>query len=431
MQLPHHKQPLAHRLRPRNLQELKGQEKILHPGSPLYQAIESGHLFSMILFGPPGCGKTTLARIMEKNPEMPIYSISAVEAGVAQIKKIIDSAKDTPLQKGQVVLFIDEIHRLNKGQQDILLPPVESGQVILIGLTTENPAYEVNYPLLSRLHVFKLQPLGTKVISELIDLALGDQERGFGNYSISLSDDAREHIVYLSGGDARKALNILEQAVYIKAPKAKDTIDIDKQTVIKAAGHVTIGYDKAGDKHYDTISAFIKSMRGSDPDATLYYLARMLEGGEDARFIMRRILIFASEDIGLADPTALILASSAAYALDWVGMPEGKLILSHAAVYCACAPKSNSTTVGIMDAMKYVKHKGKDQPIPPHIAHTVEFDPQLKGTYRYPHDFPGAFIVEEYLPEAARGVQFFKPKSEGREASIKERLKYWWKRRNY
>src|SRR5690606_29091361 len=348
------KAPLAARMRPRTLDEFVGQEPVVGPGSLLRRMAESGRLTSLILYGPPGTGKTTLARILAEAASAHFETVNAVTAGVAEIRKAIQEAKERATLYGQgTVVFIDEIHRFNKAQQDALLPAVEDGTIVLIGATTENPYFEVNAPLLSRARVVRLEPLKDHEIAQLIRRALADEQRGLGGWRLSIDPDAEAHLIRVASGDARVALNTLELAALGAREREDRTVTVE--LVEEAAQRRFLRYDKAGDNHYDTISAFIKSMRGSDPDATLYWLARMLESGEDPRFIARRILIHASEDVGNADPQALVVAAAAAYAVHWVGLPEAELALAQAALYIATAPKSNAVIAALARAKEAVR----------------------------------------------------------------------------
>lgn len=421
--------PLAYRMRPRSLDEFIGQEHILGEGKLLRRAILSDRLGSLIFYGPPGTGKTTLARIIASTTKSGFESINAVTSGVGEIREVIKKAKEREKYYGErTVLFIDEIHRFNKAQQDALLPEVEAGTIVLIGATTENPYFEVNAPLLSRSRIFEFKPLEPEHIREIVRRALVDKERGLGEYKVEISEEALDHLVTMAAGDARAALNGIELAVLTTPPDEdgvrKITVEIIEQSMQKKA----IVYDKEGDNHYDTISAFIKSLRGSDPDAAVYYLARMLEAGEDPRFIARRLIVHAAEDVGLADPMALNVAVAAFHALEFVGMPEARLPLAEAAIYIACAPKSNAVIKAIDRALAVVR-KGENGPIPQHLrdAHYAGAKELGRGKgYKYPHDYPGHFVLEEYLPENLKGQRFYEPSDSGQEAQIKQRLKELW-----
>ena len=421
--------PLAYRMRPQSLDEFIGQEHILGEGKLLRRAILGDRLGSLIFYGPPGTGKTTLAKVIANTTKSSFESINAVTSGVAEIREVIKKAVDREKYYGQrTVLFIDEIHRFNKAQQDALLPEVEAGTIVLIGATTENPYFEVNAPLLSRSRIFEFKPLTSANIREIIKRALKDKERGLGEYRVEIDEEALNYLVNMAYGDARAALNGIELAV-LTTPPGDDgvrriTVEIIEQSMQKKA----IVYDKDGDNHYDTISAFIKSLRGSDPDAAVYYLARMLEAGEDPRFIARRLIVHAAEDVGLADPMALNIAVSAFHALEFVGMPEARLPLTEATIYIACAPKSNAVIKAIDKALAVVR-KGENGPIPQHLRDTHYKGARELGRgkdYQYPHDFPGHFVRDEYLPENLKGERFYEPSEEGAEAQIKKRIRELW-----
>jgi putative ATPase len=403
-------QPLAARMRPRALDEFEGQEEILGNGKLLRRAIESDKLFSsVILWGPPGVGKTTLAMIIANKTSSHFETLSAVLAGVADIRRVVEEARDRFNLYGQrTILLVDEIHRFNKAQQDALLPHVENGTIILIGATTENPYFEVNSALLA-----------------LLRRALNDAERGYGARKIEITDDALNHLADVAGGDARSALNALELAVESTLPNADDVTRVNLEIAQESIQKRVLRYDKSSDEHYDTISAFIKSMRGSDPDAALYYLAKMLYAGEDPEFIARRMVIFASEDVGNADPQALVVAVAAAQALQFVGIPEAQLNLAQAAIYLATAPKSNST-LGIGAAIADVEQLG-NLDIPNHLKDASRDARALghgKG-YKYPHDFENHFVVQQYLPDDVREKIYYKPGTLGYEQKIAERVKGW------
>ena len=420
-------QPLAARMRPRTLDEFSGQEEILGAGKLLRRAIESDRLFSsIILWGPPGVGKTSLATIIANKTSSHFEVLSAVLAGVADIRRVVDEARERFNLYGQrTILLVDEIHRFNKAQQDALLPHVENGTIILIGATTENPYFEVNSALLSRSRVFQFKPLTTNATLALMHRALRDNERGYGARKIEITDDALHHLADVAGGDARTALNALELAVESTSP-GKDgvtriSLDVAQESIQKRV----LRYDKSSDEHYDTISAFIKSMRGSDPDAALYYLAKMLYAGEDPEFIARRMIIFASEDVGNAAPLAMLVAVTAMQALQFVGLPEAQLNLAQCAIYLATAPKSNST-LGITTALADIERLGNLE-IPNHLKDSSRDSKALghgKG-YKYPHDFENHFVVQQYLPDAVRDKMYYKPGALGDEARIAERLRAW------
>jgi putative ATPase len=414
-------EPLAARMRPRTLDEFTGQEHLLSEDSALRTAIESGALHSMILYGPPGSGKTTLARIAASQTGAAFEEASAVEAGRAEVRAVIERARHRRTANGtSTVFFLDEIHRFNKAQQDALLPAVEEGLVILIGATTENPYFEVNSALLSRCQVYELQPLTEDQVAALLRRALGEPERGIPDPP-AVGDDVIEFLAVRSGGDARAAYNALELACETAAAlKRPVTVELAEDAMQKKA----VLYDKGGDKHYDYISAWIKATRGSDVDASLYYLAVMLEGGEDARFIARRMIVLASEDIGNADPQALQVAIAAAQAVEHVGMPECALNLSQAAVYLALAPKSNASYLGLSRARKDVRELGAE--IPPSYLQDAHYPGARKlgrGTgYEYPHELPGGVSEQPLLPEALQDRRYYEPTDRGFEAKLKERL---------
>lgn len=421
-------QPLAYRMRPRSFSELYGQEEIIGEGKVLRRAIEADRLQSLIFYGPPGTGKTSIARIIAETTSAEFIKLNAVTSGVQDIRDVLEKAKNNlNLYDKKTILFIDEIHRFNKSQQDALLPAVEKGTVIMVGATTENPYFEVNSPLLSRSRVFRLHPLTKEEVLSIIKDALQDSERGLGDYDIAVEEKTLDFIAEGADGDARVALNALELAVLSTPPDKEGKIHIDKETVADSMQEKILNYDKTGDNHYDTISAFIKSIRGSDPDAALFWLARMLEAGEDPRFIARRMIVHSAEDIGLADSRALMVAESAARALEHVGMPEARIPLAEAAVYLAAAPKSNSVIKGIDAAMEYVRNH-ETGAVPLHLR-----DSHYEGAseldhgknYKYPHSYPGNYVKQQYLPEESEGLEFYEPGKQGEEAKIKERLDFW------
>lgn len=427
--------PLAVRMRPRTLEEFVGQGKVLGAGSLLQRALLADRLGSLILYGPPGTGKTTFARIASATTRSHFEQINAVTSGVADIRRVIQEAEERrKYHSRKTTVFIDEIHRFNKSQQDALLPAVEDGVITLIGATTENPFFSINAPLLSRARVIRFEPLSPEEIERLIDRALTDRERGLGMLGLSIDPAAKAHLVRISGGDARVALNVLELAADRAtdlAERAQDGHDeegartIDLAAVEEASNVAALRYDRAGDQHYDVASAFIKSMRGSDPQATLYWLARMLEAGEDPRFIARRIIIHASEDVGNADPMALCVATSAAQALEWVGLPEAQLALAQAALYVATAPKSNAVCVGILEAREAVR-RGALGAVPPHLRDASYRGAQSLGHgvgYRYPHDDPRGYVPQQYLPAGLESSIFYNPTDRGEEAKVRERLR--------
>ncbi|MFZ5858401.1 MAG: AAA family ATPase [Chloroflexota bacterium] len=419
--------PLAARMRPRTLDEFVGQEHIVGEGKLLRRAIEADRLFSSILlFGPPGSGKTTLAQVIANTTKSHFVTISAILAGKADLRVIIEEALERRrLHNVRTILFVDEVHRWNKAQQDALLPHVESGAVTLIGATTENPYFEVIKALISRSRVFQLRNLNQEETGILLDRALADKERGYGTKRILLDPEARTHLSEVASGDARNALNALELAVESTAPNADGVIHITLDVAQESIQRRAVLYDKDGDAHYDTTSAFIKSVRGSDPDAALYWLAKMLYAGEDPRFILRRLIILAGEDIGLADPMGLVIASSAAHAFDYIGLPEGVYPIIEATLYLATAPKSNSAGA-YFKAMKKIEEEGQVS-VPRHLMDGNR-DAAAMGhgkDYVYPHEFEGHFTPQQYLPKRLLGTYFYKPSSEGYESQVTARLEMW------
>ncbi len=419
--------PLASRLRPTTLDEVVGQRHIIGKDKLLYRAIKADKLSSIILYGPPGTGKTTLAKVIANSTSAEFKQINATVANKKNMEDVVESAKDTMGMYGRkTILFVDEIHRFNKGQQDYLLPFVEDGTVILIGATTENPYFEVNSALISRSIIFELKSLEKDDIKELILRAVNDREKGMGSYDAVIDDDALEFLSDVSNGDARNALNAIELGI-LTTERGTDgkihiTIEVAEQCIQKRV----LRYDKDGDNHYDTISAFIKSMRGSDPDAAIYYLARMLYAGESITFIARRIIICAAEDVGMADPQALVVANAAAEAVHKIGMPEATIILAEAVNYVACAPKSNASYLSVDKAMEYVKNE-KTASIPPHLqdAHYGGAGKLGHGIgYEYAHDYPNHFSKQRYLPEEMGDVRFYEPTDMGHEKQISNWLTY-------
>lgn len=417
--------PLASRMRPSSLDEVVGQEHIVGKDKLLYRAIKADKLTSVIFYGPPGTGKTTLAKVIANTTSASFTQINATSAGKKDMEAVVKEAQDTLGMYGRkTILFIDEIHRFNKGQQDYLLPFVEDGTVILIGTTTENPYFEVNSALLSRSIIFELKALTTDNIRTLILRAVNDCEKGMGNYRAVIDEDAVEFLADMAGGDARNALNAVELGV-LTTPRGEDgyihlTLEVASECIQKRA----VRYDKDGDNHYDTISAFIKSMRGSDPDAAVYYLAKMLYAGEDVKFIARRIMILASEDIGNADPQAICVAVAAAQAVERVGMPESQIILSQAAAYMACAPKSNSAVNAIAAAMDSVRNIRTTVPAHLQDAHYGGHEKLGRGIgYKYAHDYPNHYVEQQYLPSEILGARFYELSDMGYEKTLKEHMK--------
>ena len=402
-------EPLAYRMRPKTLEEYEGQEHVIGPGKLLYRTIKADRLSSIILFGPPGCGKTSLAKVISETTKYKFYKINAVTAGVSDIKRIVEETQNFMMNPtGKSILFIDEIHRFNKLQQDALLPFVENGTIILIGATTENPYFEVNKALISRSMVIKLEPLTEENIYNILKRALKSEE-GLGEYNVKIEDSTLKKIADIANGDVRTALNGLEIAVLTTNMESDGYIHITDEVIKNSIQNRKAIFDKNGDTHYDNISAFIKSMRGSDPDAVLLYLARALNGGEDPVFLARRIVICASEDVGLADPQALVIATSAMQAVNMVGMPEARIILAEAAVYVANCKKSNATYLGINKALEDVSNKDTGE-IPMHIRNApIEKMRELgyNEGYKYPHDYPGHWVEQQYLPDKMLGTKYF------------------------
>ncbi len=416
--------PLAARMRPRTLEEVAGQEHIVGQDKLLYRAIKADKISSVIFYGPPGTGKTTLARVIANTTSAEFTQINATVAGKKDMEDVVGKAKELQGMYGRrTILFIDEIHRFNKAQQDYLLPFVEDGTVVLIGATTENPYFEVNGALLSRSIIFELKPVPPEAVRELIKKAVYDVDRGMGAYDASIDEDALDFLADVSGGDVRHALNAVELGVMSTGRSEDGRIHITLQVAQECIQRKAVRYDKTGDNHYDTISAFIKSMRGSDPDAAVYYLARMLYAGENAAFIARRIMICAAEDVGNADPQALVVAASASLAVERIGMPEAQIILSQAAAYVACAPKSNAGCQAIFQAMEAVR---ETLPIPAHLqdAHYKGAAKLGRGTgYKYAHDYPNHYVRQQYLPYELNGREFYKPTGNGYEVKIREHMR--------
>ena len=417
--------PLASRLRPKTLEEVVGQQHIIGKDKLLYRAIKADKLSSIIFYGPPGTGKTTLAKVIANTTSANFTQINATVAGKKDMEEVVRQAKDNQGMYGKkTILFVDEIHRFNKGQQDYLLPFVEDGTLILIGATTENPYFEVNGALISRSSIFELKPLEKEDIRKLIMRALTDEERGMGSYHAIIDEDALEFLADICGGDARNALNAIELGVLTTERSEDGKIHITIDVVSECIQKRVVRYDKGGDNHYDTISAFIKSMRGSDPDAAVFYLAKMLYAGEDVKFIARRIMICASEDVGNADPMGISVAVAAAQAVERVGMPEAQIILSQAVLYVATAPKSNSAVNAIMAANAAVRaHKTT---VPSHLqdAHYKGSANLGRGTgYKYAHDYPNHYVEQQYLPEEIKDMQFYEPSDMGYEKEIQEHFR--------
>lgn len=418
--------PLASRLRPETLEEVVGQQHIIGKDKLLYRAIKADKLTSVIFYGPPGTGKTTLAKVIANATSAKFCQINATVAGKKDMEAVVEEAKRTRgMYQQKTILFIDEIHRFHKGQQDYLLPFVEDGTVILIGATTENPYFEVNRALISRSTVFELKPLSLEEIEVLIRRAVYDEKKGMGSYHAEIEAEALQFLADMAGGDARLALNAVELAVLTTKRSVDGMIHLTLEVVSECIQKRVVSYDKDGDNHYDTISAFIKSMRGSDPDAAVYYLAKMLYAGEDIRFIARRIMICASEDVGNADPMALTVAVSAAQAVERIGMPEAQIILSQAVLYVASAPKSNAAVMAISKAMESVQTKRTSVPAHLQDAHYGGHENLGHGVgYRYAHDYPNHYVKQQYLPDEIKGSVFYHPGDLGKEKEIKEWLQY-------
>ena len=424
--------PLAAMMRPRNFAEFVGQEHLVGEGRVLRKCIESDRLPSMILWGPPGSGKTTLAFVIASVTRSYFSSLSAVSAGVADLRRVVDEARRRlKFSSQRTVLFIDEIHRFNKAQQDAVLPFVENGVVTLIGATTENPSFEVVSALLSRCRVFTLNSLTDEEICSIVQTAVEDEERGLGNLKVRISEEALKHLVNMSNGDARIALNTLEMAAQASAPDADGYRKLELTTIEEALQHRALLYDKGGDQHYDLISALHKSLRGSDPDAALYWLGRMLEAGEDPLYIVRRLIRFASEDVGMADPRALMVAVAAQQAVHFVGMPEGNLALAEAVTYLATAPKSNSLYTAYSSVQRDVE-RSRNDPVPLHLRNPVTGLMRNLGygkDYKYAHDYSGHFVEQQNLPDSLQGKRYYFPGDQGYEKEVTSRLRSWWSKK--
>ena len=421
--------PLAARMRPHNFDEFVGQEHIVGKGRVLRKSIEADQLPSMILWGPPGSGKTTLGYVIANVTKSHFSPLSAVNAGVADLRRIVNEARRRRRLTGQrTILFIDEIHRFNKTQQDVILPYVENGVVILIGATTENPSFEVISALLSRSRVFSLNALTDVEVRLIVERAIKDEDKGLGKFKVELAEDALGHLVIMANGDARVALNALEMATRATAPDTDGYRRLDLKTIEEALQHRALLYDKAGDQHYDLISALHKSLRGSDADAALYWLGRMVEAGEDPLYIVRRLVRFASEDVGMADPQALVVAVAAQQAVHFIGMPEGNLALAEAVTYLATAPKSNSLYEAYSKVQQDVE-RSRNEPVPLHLRSPVTKLMQDSGYgkgYKYAHDYPDHFVEQQNLPDMIKGKRYYSPSDQGYEKEIAARIKAWW-----
>lgn len=421
--------PLAARMRPETFGEFVGQEHLVGEGRVLRKCIEADQLPSMVLWGPPGSGKTTLAHIIANVTKAQFSPLSAVSAGVADLRQVIGQAKKRVKLSGQkTILFVDEIHRFNKAQQDAVLPFVEDGTVTFIGATTENPSFEVIAPLLSRSRVFRLNPLSDDQVRLIAERAIKDGERGLGKLNISVDEETLRHLVTVCDGDARVALNALEMAAFAARPDADGLRAVDLSAIEEALQHRALLYDKKGEQHYDLISALHKSLRGSDPDASLYWLGRMLEGGEDPLYIARRLVRFASEDVGVADPQALVITVAAQQAVHFVGLPEGSLALAEAVVYLAAAPKSNSLYTAYSRVQQDIQ-ASRNEPVPLHLCNPVTDLMRRTGygqDYKYAHDYPSHFVKQQNLPPSLQGRRYYLPGDQGYEREIADRLKKWW-----
>jgi len=423
--------PLAARMRPRTLAEYVGQEHLLGPGHILERSIQTGQIPSMVLWGPPGVGKTTLARLIAGLTNAHFIGVSAVTSGVADLRKAVEEAREArATQDLGTILFVDEVHRFNKAQQDAILPHVENGTVVFIGATTENPSFEVIAPLLSRARVLTLQPLTDEQMTRVIEAAVTDSERGLGNERVQLEAEALQFLLDVASGDARVALNAMEIAAQIAPVGSDGARPVDRALIEEVLQRRSPMYDKGGDSHYDTISAFIKSMRASDPDAAVYWLVRMIEAGEDPLFIARRIVILAAEDVGMAHPQALSVAIAAQQAVHFVGMPEGAIPLAEATVYMATSPKSNASYMALNKAREEVRN-GRQYPVPMHLRNAATGLMSALGygkDYKYAHDYEGHFAGQQNLPEELAGTRFYEPSDQGYEATVRERLNAWWRK---
>ncbi|MGM0368785.1 MAG: replication-associated recombination protein A [Bacillota bacterium] len=418
------RKPLAARIRPETLDEFRGQKNIVGEGKLLRRAIKADRLQSVIFYGPPGTGKTTLAEIIANTTAAEFESLNAVTSGVKDLREVIARAKERRgMYSKATVLFIDEIHRFNKSQQDALLPAVENGTVVLIGATTENPYFEVNSPLLSRSRIFKLEKLTAGQIVEIMERALADEQKGLGRYNVEITTAALEHLAEVANGDARQALNALELAV-LTTPETDGVKKINLEVAEESIQQKAINYDQDGDNHYDTISAFVKSLRGSDPDAALYWLAKMIEAGEDPMFIARRLIVHAAEDVGNANPHALMVAVSATEALEYVGLPEARIPLAQATIYIAAVPKSNAAVKGIDAALAAVKNESTSG-VPSHLKDNHYSGAEDLGNgkgYKYPHNYPGNYVKQQYLPDQLTDFEFYKPTANGHEKRLQKFL---------
>ena len=424
--------PLAARMRPRTLEEFVGQDHLLGPGHILQRAAETGQIPSMVLWGPPGSGKTTLAQVLASLADAHFIAVSAVTSGVADLRAAVEEAREVRISADRgTILFVDEVHRFNKAQQDAILPHVENGTIVFVGATTENPSFEVIAALLSRSRVLRLQPLTDDQLTSVIEHAIADEERGIGAMNVALAEDALSFLLDVAAGDARVALNAVELSAQVAPVQADGTRPVDRALMEEVLQRRAPMYDKKGDAHYDTVSAFIKSIRGSDPDASVYWLARMIEAGEDPLFIARRLVILAAEDVGLAHPQGLAVAVAAQQAVHFVGMPEGAIPLAEATVYLATAPKSNAAYAALNKALDEVR-KGRPYAVPMHMRNAPTRLMKSMGYgegYKYAHDYKEHFSGQSGLPDELQGKRFYEPSDQGYEATVKERLERWWRDR--